>query len=522
MRARSATTRFESFEEHGDAVPVPCRERLQVDDVEPRDFTLRKVPEHPASWPGPCLPREIGICVRVGIVQQIETSSTMKLRAQLDAAATLLDEGAAQSAVRMLRSSWEPELSADDLVPLYCMWVRALCDVGELDHARTLAERAADEFPREPDVQIAVGNVYDLLGRLEQARDAFQAAIEVSPNGALQYYNLGAVLERLGDEEGAETCYREATSIETEGSTLYEASAALGALLRRTGRLDEAAGVYEAYLEEDPINVDLLVEHGICLSDLDAYEEALERFELALTLDGEHAGAWYNLAITQYRMGRQEEALASMQCARDVDPQSPLTLAVLGSWQLSRSRDPETGVDFDESLGNLYGALDMLRRLDSESLSPSYAGLVCEEVFEALWQNDRLGEAREVAKMAGQRDWITAHMLNTLNEADHGRAPAVETFTVQARAEAGEAPEYWPSDAQGFTTGLTVLAADEDEARRYSLEYLRSIEPSPAIDFQIETVRPGGPEDVAGAEFSAQPRARGVVGVSRTRAYFRL
>jgi tetratricopeptide (TPR) repeat protein len=446
----------------------------------------------------------------------------MKLRAQLDAAATLLDEGAARSAVRMLRSSWEPELCAGDLVPLYCMWVRALCDVGELDHARTLAERAADEFPREPDVQIAVGNVYDLLGHLEKARDAFQAAIEISPGGALQFYNLGAVLERLGDEDGAETCYREATVIETEGNTLFEASAALGALLRRTGRLEEAANVYEAYLEEDPINVDLLVEHGICLSDLDAYEEAVDRFELALALDTEHAGAWYNLAITQYRMGRHEEALASMQCARDVDSQSPLTLAVLGSWQLARSRNPAEAADFDESLANLYGALDMLRRLDGEGLSPSYAGLVCEEVFEALWQNERLGEAREVARMAGQRDWITAHMLNTLNEADHGRAPSVETFTVQARAEAGEAPEYWPTDAQGFTTGLTVLAANEDEARAYSLEYLRSLEPSPGIDFHIETVRAGSNDEIPGAEFSMQPRARGVVGVARTRAYFRL
>lgn len=455
----------------------------------------------------------------------------MKLRAQLDAAATLLDEGAARSAVRMLRSSWEPELCADDLVPLYCMWVRALCDVGELDHARTLGERAADEFPREPDVQIAVGNVYDLLGHLEQARDAFQAAIEAAPNGALQFYNLGAVLERLGDEEGAETCYREATAIETEGNTLFEATAALGALLRRTGRLEEAAGVYESYLEDDPINVDILVEHGICLSDLDTYEEAIDRFELALALDSEHAGAWYNLAITQYRTGRHEEALASMQCARDVDRQSPLTLAVLGSWQLTRTRNPVEGVDFDESLANLYGALDMLRRLDGAGLSPAYAGLVCEEVFEALWQNSRLGEAREVARMAGQRDWITAHMLNTLNEADHGQAPAVETFTVQARAEAGEATtatnphedvSHWPSDAQGFTTGLTVLAADEDEARRYSLEYLRSLEPSPTIDFHIETVRPGGPDDVTGHEFSMQPRARGVVAVSRSRAYFRL
>lgn len=445
----------------------------------------------------------------------------MRLRAQLDAAATLLDEGAANSAIRMLRSSWQPELANEDLVPLYCMWIRALCDVGDLEHALTLAERANDELADEPDIAIALGNVYDLRGDLEAARDAFMRAIETEPGGALQHYNLGAVLERLGDEDGAETCYREAIVVETDGPTLFEASAALGALLRRTGRLDEAAYVYESYLDEDPINVDILVEHGICLSDLDCFEEAIERFELALSLDREHPGGWYNLAITQYRMGRQEEALTSMTRAREVDGASPLTLAVLGSWHLAR---PDDLCNLDEALGLLYSAIDQLSELDGADLSPSYAGLVCEEVFEALWQRGRLGEAREIARIAGQRDWVTAHVLNTLNEADHGRGEqSTTTFTVTARAEAdnendGEAPDYWPSDAHGFTTGLTVLATDEDEARRYSLEYLKALDPNPKLQFKIEMVRPGGPEDFV--EISFQPRARGVVGVNDARAYF--
>lgn len=263
-----------------------------------------------------------------------------------------------------------------------------------------------------------------------------------------------------------------------------------------------------------------LVEHGICLSDLDCFDEALERFEFALSLDPDHPGAWYNLAITQYRMGQHDDAVLSMTRAHEADPKSPLTLAVLGSWHLAQL-NAESAVDLDTALGLLYGAIDLLVELDGENLSPTYASLVCEEVFEALWQQGRNGEAREVARMAGQRDWITAHMLNTLNEHDHGRAPQVTAFTVLARAEAGEAPDYWPADAQGYTTGLTVLATDEDEARRYSLEYLRTIEPFPTVQFQIETVRPGAPDDFSAAEIMPQPRARGVVGVTGARAYFR-
>jgi tetratricopeptide (TPR) repeat protein len=415
----------------------------------------------------------------------------------------------------MLRSTWEPELPEEDLIPLYCMWIRGLCDTGDLAHALTLGERAADEFPREPDVLIALGNVYDLRGRLDDAKGAFERAIEVEPTGALQRYNLGAVLERLGDESEAELCYRRAIDVDGEGPTLFEANAALGALLRRTGRLEEAEEIYEQYLEEDPLNVDMLVEHGICLSDLDDFEDAVDRFKTALSLDTDHGGAWYNLAITQFRMGAPDEAYVSMQHAYEADPSSPLTLAVLGAWALQQ---PDH--DLDKSLGLLYGALDRLIALDGQHLSPSYASLVCEEVFDALWSKKRAGEAREVARMAGQRDWITAHMLDTLNEADHGRASQLTPFTVTARIEAPTAPEHWPENAQGYTTGLTVLAHDEDEARRYSLEYLRSIEPYPQVHFQIEHVRPGSAEELSRLQVS-QPRARGVLSVGNGRAYFR-
>jgi tetratricopeptide (TPR) repeat protein len=466
-------------------------------------------------------------------------ASTMTIRAQLDAVATLLDEGAASSAVRMLRSAWEPELPTHDLIPLYCMWIRALCDTGDLEHAITLARRAADEFPEEPDILIALGNVHDLRGELPASRDAFRQAIDAEAAGALAHYNLGAVLERLGEEDEAELCYRRALGAEDQPGPMYEAAAALGALLRRTGRLEDAASVYEQYLDEDPINVDILVEHGICLSDLDEFEHAVERFELAISLEPDHAGAWYNLAITLYRMGQPDDAMSAMDKALQADPESPLTLAVLGSWYLAHGHghghghghaDASPGVGpgvgpsvgptdhLDEALGMLYGALELLTESTMfDNLSPSYASLVFEEVFEALWQRGLRNEAREVARRAGQRDWITAHVLDTLNAADHGESPQVSAFTVTARVEAGEVPEYWPRDVLGYTRGLTVLATDEDEARRYSLEYLRTIE-APGVQFKIETVHPGAdelPYDMV------RPRARGVVGFAGGRAWVR-
>ena len=433
------------------------------------------------------------------------------MRPQLDAIATLLDQGAADSAVRLLRSSWEPELPARDRIPIYCMWIRGLCDIGDYRHALTLARRAAGEFPRKPDILTALGNVLDLCGELEQARDAFEVAVALDPHGVLQHYNLGAVLERLGDEDKAETCYCEAIALDESAPTMVEANAALGALLRRQGRLEEAEEVYDRYLQEDPLDVEMLVEHGICLSDLDRLEEAIERFESALSLEPEHGSALYNEAITLYRLGRYESARETMQRAYMAERDNPLTLAVLGAWTLADPRG-----DLDVALRLLYRALDLVTHFhECGEYGAGYASLVAEEVFESLWQNGRRSEAREVARTAGRRDWITPHMFETMNRADRGTPAArAEAFRVRVRAGPESAPEDWPEGVGGYTTDLTVIASDEAEARELTLRYLRDLEPSVEVQFDVDVVSRGS-ETFDGA------RARGVARIDGTRAYFR-
>lgn len=442
------------------------------------------------------------------------------MRPQLDAIATLLDQGAADSAVRLLRSSWEPELPAHERIPIYCMWIRGLCDMGDYEHALILARRAAEEFPRKPDILTALGNVLDLYGELAQARDAFEVAVGLDPAGVLQHYNLGAVLERLGDEERAEDCYRKALELDENVPSMVEANAALGALLRRQARLEEAEEVYDSYLQEDPLDVEMLVEHGICLSDLDRLDEAIERFETALSLEPEHGSALYNEAITLYRLGRYEAARETMERAYEAERDNPLTLAVLGAWTLADPRG-----DLDEALRLLYQALELVTNfhergeLDPSAgfgrISSTYASLVAEEVFESLWQNGRRVEAREVARIAGRHDWITPHMFDTINRADHGTTErSAESFRVRVRAELESSAEGWPDGVDGYTTDLTVVASDENEARELTLRYLQQLEPSVTVAFDVNVVS-RVPESHDGA------RARGVARIDGSRAYFR-
>ena len=397
-----------------------------------------------------------------------------------------------------------------DRVRMYCLWIRALSETADYEAAATLAQRAAYEFPRNPDILIALGNVLDLIGDYEGARSAFESGIKVDPHGSLQRYNLGAVLERLGAEEAAEEAYRGANALGSEQGPMVETTSALGALYRRQGRLVEAEQVYDNYLREDPLHVEILVEHGICLSDLGRLHEAIERFDFALSVGPNHPGALYNKAITQFRLGSYDVATDTLEAARLNDPENPLTLAVLGSWLLGVEDE------LDVALGHLYRSLDLLLDLFVDTLHTTYASVVIEEIFEALWQSKRCQEAREVARIAGRHEWITPHILDCINEADYGRSPSASTFEVLARAEARERPEHWPEDCDGYTTGLTVVARDADEAKTLTIEYLQAIESAPQVRFHID-VKVAQTSDSGQNESEALPR--GVARVNTYRSY---
>ncbi|TPV94781.1 MAG: tetratricopeptide repeat protein [Myxococcales bacterium FL481] len=434
------------------------------------------------------------------------------MRPPLETIAALLEQGSADSAVRMLRNAWDPDLATEHRVPVYLMWIRGLCETEEFEPAVVLARRAAEEFPREPDVLVALGNVLDLVGELEEAKEAFALAVDVDPDNALAHYNLGAVLDRIGDHEEAKEQYSLAVYGSDDGPSMVEAVTALGALLRRQDNVEDALEVYERYLEEDPVHTDILVEHGICLSDLDRLDEAIDRFDEALTFLPGHAGALYNLAITQYRAGRSAEALETMSRARAAEPDNPLTLAVLGGWLLADTAQVDT------ALRHLYQAIELLEELRTTGdLNPAYAGLVVEEVFEGLWSTGRRQEAHDIYLLAGRYDWSTPHMLSTVAEAENQPKSNGTTFTVSARARAKSGrPEHWPCDASGYTTDLAVVASDEAEARTLTIAYLRRLEPGDTVSFDVRIVQ----RNDADANDEG-PRTCGVVGVVASRAYFR-
>lgn len=87
------------------------------------------------------------------------------------------------------------------------------------------------------------------------------------------------------------------SAVETCQSTLD-----LGERLQQMNELARAEGIYLRHLRDDPGNADILVELGLCLVDSRRPDEALDRFNAALSTAPDHARGRYGRAVALERV----------------------------------------------------------------------------------------------------------------------------------------------------------------------------------------------------------------------------
>ncbi len=124
--------------------------------------------------------------------------------------------------------------------------------------AISILKDALSAFPRDVELRVAVGSVYESAGwlgskeYLEQAEGLFRGVVEEEPTHAEAHLRLGRVLQIKGEREDAIRELKWSLEYSDDLETDFVAHMLLGGLYRGQGRLSEAVRAYQAAIGIDP------------------------------------------------------------------------------------------------------------------------------------------------------------------------------------------------------------------------------------------------------------------------------
>jgi tetratricopeptide (TPR) repeat protein len=181
---------------------------------------------------GPGAPA-LGDPILLGLVQtQVTQAPAAQAQApDKDAAAT--QTAASAAALRTLTPAREAEF---------------LLQTGQYDSARQKLESAMRSRPNDSELLYTYARVEAAAGDLTQAKSRAQSAVDANSRDPAAWAVLGRVLEMSNDDRGAQDAYEKSIAIDPKS----EAQIALGDVLMRNGRYDDAAARYRKLTQVSP------------------------------------------------------------------------------------------------------------------------------------------------------------------------------------------------------------------------------------------------------------------------------
>jgi tetratricopeptide (TPR) repeat protein len=180
----------------------------------------------------------LGDPIMIGLVKtQVAAQPAAPAEPAPDKNAAATPSGVSTAALRTLTPAREAEF---------------LLETGQYDSARQKLESAMRSRPNDSELLYTYARVEAADGNLPQAKVRAQAAIDANPRDPAAWAVLGRVLEMSNDDRGAQDAYEKSISIDAKS----DAQIALGNVLMRNGRYDDAAERYRKLTQVSPGDVE--------------------------------------------------------------------------------------------------------------------------------------------------------------------------------------------------------------------------------------------------------------------------
>ncbi len=187
------------------------------------------------------------------------------------------------------------------------------------DRLRPLAggKSKADAAEQEALNLIGQGNAHEDVGRMMEALQHYENAIQLAPSLARAHLNRGNALLAMGDVEGALAACATALVHDPDYAAAHFNT---GNACLRQGRREAALTAYNKAIELKPDFVDAEVARGAVLEDLGQFDDAVASYLRALSIQPDYAEVYSNLGNALKASGRFDDAMANYRRALELKP----------------------------------------------------------------------------------------------------------------------------------------------------------------------------------------------------------
>ncbi|HWA95163.1 MAG TPA: tetratricopeptide repeat protein [Terracidiphilus sp.] len=176
---------------------------------------------------------------------------------------------------------------------------------GNLTALAVQCQHVLEQDPRQLHALVGIAMVALASGQVNEGVKMAEAAVAVAPERCASWVALGQALKAAGHLEDAEQAYRAA--LKRDGMNAL-ARTGLGELMTATGRAEEALTEFALALRKWPAMVAALMGQAHALAFLQRDDEALASYEAALAQNARLAEAEFGAGFVLARMGRLEAA----------------------------------------------------------------------------------------------------------------------------------------------------------------------------------------------------------------------
>ena len=287
----------------------------------------------------------------------------------------------------LLRESETELLKAREVNPLntdHTANLARLHRLGTRDYAKSLEyyKQAVELSPHNAQLFNEMGQVYQLMGQIDQAEQSYQHSLELDPLYINTYVLLGELYRSQGHITDTLNLYKEAlhtfeTSVPYIKNSVVQLYTEVGRIYLEQKRYDEAMPWYEKAIALDEKSLPahsalgyVYVQQAGALKkegkDAEAqalWLKALAEFEQCVAVSPQDFTSWRNLASVYLQLGQTDKAIQAYTKCAQIKPTDVATCHALATLYLQTGRRAEAIAQYEALVKLAPNDLTALRNL---------------------------------------------------------------------------------------------------------------------------------------------------------------